>query len=353
MARLKAEQLKASLAKSLAPVYLISGDENLLVQEACDLIRQQARAQGFAGREVHSVERGFEWGLLLAAANSFSLFEDKKLIELRIGNGKPGTDGSKAIVDYLDDPGEDNLLLVVTPKLDRNTQNSKWVKAIEKVGAHVQLWPVDAAHLPRWVGQRLQQAGLRADPEAIALLATRVEGNLLAAAQEVEKLRLLFADLMQGGGVITAEAMAGAVADNARYNIYELVDNALASQANKACHMLRGLQGEGVDATIVLWALARELRALAKIKHGLERGQQIDWAMKNAGVWEKRRPLLNRAAQRLSPKQIQFYLRKANAIDQSIKGLRKADTWLELEDLVLCMSGVMALPPKIQQAAMQ
>lgn len=347
MAKLRPDQLTGALRKKLAPVYIVSGDEPLLAQEACDQIRATARKQGFSERELHHVEAGFDWEQLLTSANSLSLFAERKILELRIDNGKPGDKGGKALITYCENPAEDTLLLIVTPKLDGSAQRSKWFKAVEKVGDFVQIWPIVGPQLPRWIDQRIQQAGMRASREAIDLLAARIEGNLLAAAQEVEKLKLLASD-----GEITADMIAGSVADSARYDVFTLTDKALHGDARAAIKTLHGLKGEGTDATVVLWALAREIRTLNQMANALQQGQAFDRAAKANGVWDKRKPLVNGALRRLKLNQLNMLLRKANGIDKAIKGMRNADVWDELMDLTLNLSGTFSLSPAVQKLSL-
>jgi DNA polymerase-3 subunit delta len=338
MAKLRIDQLEKSINGALAPVYFISGDETLLVQEACDTIRQAARKKGFSERERHHVDKQFEWAQLLSSANSMSLFNDKKIIELRIENGKPGTEGSKAICEYLDNPNEDNLLIIVAPKLDSGAQRSKWVKQIEKMGYWIPIWPISAAQLPRWLGQRLQQAGLKADSHVVELLAARIEGNLLAAHQEIEKLALLATD-----GWLSPELVANTVADSARYDVFGLVDKALMGDARGSVKNLNGLRSEGTEPITILWALALEVRTLLAITQACAQGQNFQWAAKNAGVWDKRQPLVQQAIKRLHHKQMSLLIRQANGIDKAIKGLRNADTWNELTEFILNLSGVQTI----------
>jgi DNA polymerase-3 subunit delta len=340
MAKLRSDQLAKTLKGALAPVYLVSGDETLLVQEACDAIRQAARNNGFSERERHHVDKQFEWAQLLSSANNMSLFDDKKIIELRIENGKPGTEGSKTICQYLEHISDDNLLIIVTPKLDSGTQRSKWVKQIEKAGYWIPIWPINAAQLPRWLGQRIQQAGLKADSQVIELLASRIEGNLLAAHQEIEKLKLLANDEW-----LSPELVANAVADSARYDVFGLVDKALLGDARGAVKHLTGLKSEGTEPITVLWALAREIRVLLAIAQSCEQGQNFQWAAKNAGVWDNRQSLVQQAIKRLRTPQLTSLIRQANGIDKAIKGLRNADTWNELTELIVNLSGVQTLSP--------
>lgn len=347
MAKLRPEQLSGALRKSLAPAYLVSGDEPLLSQESCALIRQAARKAGFNERELHHVDNSFDWDQLLTSVNSLSLFAERKIIELRIDNGKPGDKGAKALISYCDNPPPDTLLLVITPKLDASSQRSKWFKSLEQVADVVQIWPVTPLQLPRWIEQRMQQAGLSASRDAVDMLAARIEGNLLAAAQEIEKLKLLAVN-----GQVSAEMIAGVVADSARYDVFSLLDKALHGDARAAVRTLHGLKGEGTDATVVLWALARELRTLYQIAHAMQQGQPFDRAAQQAGVWDKRKPLVNTALRRLKLNQLQMLMRKANGIDKAIKGLRNADVWDELMDLTLNLSGTFSLSPTVQRLSL-
>lgn len=338
MARLRIDQLASALQQRLAPIYLVSGDEALLVQEACDSIRKAAQDKGYSERELHHIEANFDWGLLHNAAASLSLFASQKLIELRLPSGKPGDKGAKALIEYTQAPPEDTLLLIVTGKLDSSTTRSKWFKALDEVGIHLAIWPIDPPQLPRWIAQRLQQAGLSADSSAIEMLASRIEGNLLAAAQEIEKLKLL-AD----GGHISADLMASVVADSARYDVFGLADKALLGDARAAVKSLQGLRSEGTEAPAILWALTRDLRQLLQASLAIDQGKHPDWAMKQAGVWAKRMPLAGAALRRLKKPQLELLLRQAGGIDKAIKGMRRADPWDEMLDLVLNIAGTHSL----------
>ena len=338
--KIRAEQLQSHLSKELLPVYVISGDEPLLAQESADAVRLAARNKGFSGREVFHGEGKFDWGQLHNEANALSLFAEKKIIEIRISNGKPGDKGSKALCQLCANPSPDNLLLVILPKLERSAQNSKWVKALEAVGAHIQVWPVTGDQLPRWIQQRLLESNITANQQAVEILAERVEGNLLAAVQEIEKLKLLAIE-----GKVDAIMMSSVVADSARYNLFEFVDKVLAGDAQSAARSLRGLHSEGTDAIPLLWAITRELRILIKASEHISRGENRDWALKNAGVWEKRLPLFRTAIQRCSAAHLRMLLYQAGAIDRGIKGMRKADIWDELTTLVLSLAGSQTLKP--------
>ncbi len=339
--RLRTEQLSEHLSQGpLAPVYLISGDEPLLAQEAADHIRNTARSQGFNERELLHAEPGFDWDTVLTEANSLSLFAEKKIIELRIANGKPGDKGSRVLQEYAANPSPDNLLLIITPKLESTATRSKWVKSIEASGVFIQAWPVPAGQLPGWIGKRLQQAGIQASRQAVDILADRVEGNLLAAVQEIEKLKLLLPQ-----GEVDATTMSTVVADSARFNVFALVDKALEGDAQGASRNLRGLRDEGTDATVILWALARELRTLIKARESLDAGDHMDWVLKNLGVWEKRKRPVKMALKRLPINHLKQMLRLAGGIDRAIKGMRTANPWDDLTTLTLMFCGSPVLQP--------
>ncbi|MBA1273493.1 DNA polymerase III subunit delta [Stutzerimonas azotifigens] len=336
--KLQPAQLTKHLQGALAPVYAVSGDEHLLCQEACDAIRAATRAQGFSERQVFNAEASFDWSQLIEAGASLSLFAEKRLLELRIPNGKPGDKGTAALLEYLARPAEDTVLLISLPKLDGSAQKTKWAKALIE-GPQVQflqIWPVDVAQLPQWIRQRLSQAGLAANQEAVELIAARVEGNLLAAAQEIEKLKLLAED-----GQVTVDTVQAAVADSARYDVFGLIDAVLNGHAIHALRMLEGLRGEGVEAPVILWALAREVRTLGNIALLHSQGTPLDRAFSQARppIWDKRRPLVSKALQRHSAARWSRLLIDAQRIDAQIKGQAEGDPWTGLSNLCLQLCG--------------
>lgn len=336
--KLAPAQLGKHLQGALAPVYAVSGDEPLLCQEAADAIRNACRQQGFGERQVFNAEANFDWGSLLQAGASLSLFAEKRLLELRLPSGKPGDKGAAALLEYLGRPPEDTVLLLSLPKLDGSTQKSKWAKALIEGSAaqFIQIWPVDAHQLPQWIRQRLAQAGLSASPDAVDIIAARVEGNLLAAAQEVEKLKLL-----AEGSQVNAETVQASVADSARFDVFGLIDAALNGESAHALRMLEGLRGEGVETPVILWALARELRLLANLAHQHGQGIPLEKAFASARppVWDKRRPLLSKALQRHSGKRWGQLLQQAQQIDAQIKGQAPGDPWTTLAQLTLQLAG--------------
>ena len=340
MAKLRIDQLIPQLDAGLACVYLISGDEILLQQESGDAVRQRANAQGFAERECYHVDKTFHWPRLSNTVNTRSLFSDKKLIELRMDGTKLGDQGATVLCDVLSQLGEDCCLLIISPKLDAATQRSQWVKAIEKVGHWLPLWPVTRQQFPAWLAQRIAQAGLKVeDRRCIDILVARTEGNLLAAQQEIEKLTLL-AD----NGHLSVDLLMGAVADSARYDIFGLRDAVLLGDAPNASRMLQGLRAEGVEATLILWGFTREIHTLFAIAKKVETGQDFGLAAKQTGVWAARHQLVDRALQRMrGGTQLHALLRQANAIDKAIKGVRDGDCWHELLELAMQCCGVASL----------
>lgn len=331
--KLRQDQLPRHVTEPLRPVYVVHGDEVLLQQEAADTLRQAARKQGFSERELHHAERGADWNELLASANNLSLFGDRKLLEIRF-SGKPDASAASTLEKYAADPSPDTLLLLLLPKLDGTAQKAKWFVACENAGASVQLPQIDAHTLPDWLQQRLQQAGLRTDPEAFTLLVERVEGNLLAAQQEVEKLRLLSPD-----GVLTADIIRSAVGDSARYNVYDLADCALAGDAEKAARMLAGLRAEGQAESVLLWALGKDARTLAALREGVDAGQPLNALLQQNGIWQKRQPLFHRALQRTSSRMASSLVQEVLAVDQAIKGQSSERAWDVLLRLTLALAG--------------
>lgn len=326
---LRAEHFGRHLEQQLLPVYLVSGDETLLVQECCDLVRAKARAEGCTERQViEAGARDFNWQELLDSAAEMSLFAERKLIELRIPSGKPGAEGSKALCEYLE-RGADDILLVVAGKIDKQSRNSKWFKALDKAGATVLVWPVNSKDLPRWMEQRLGGAGLAIDREALQLLCERVEGNLLAAVQEIEKLKLL-----AGDGRVGVETVTASVSDNARYDVFGMTDSALQGDATHSLRMLQGLRAEGTEAAIVLWSLARELRTLYAVRSDSSADGNVQRALGAHRVWKSRMPLMQAALSRHDEASLASLLERAGEVDGSIKGYGSGNPWDQLETLV-------------------
>ena len=326
-------ELAVSLEKNLAPCYLVTGDEHLLVSEALDTIRQAARTRGFASRDLYIATTGFDWAQLRDSSSNLSLFAEQRIIELRLPTGKPGRVGGQAIVDLAAQTGPDLMLIVSAPKLDRSGRNSKWAKALDAKGASIAIRPIGVRELPGWIADRMRRAGLHADRDAVALIADRVEGNLLAAGQEIEKLRLIL-----GEGPVDAKAVSTAVANSSRYDVFKLVDAALAGNAKRALKIVEGLRAEGVEPVIVVWALTRELRTLAKLADVMAAGSHLSAGMQKVGVWRSREGLVRSCFGRHRPGDFHRLLRNAGDADRAAKGQSGADPWQCVTDLVLAMA---------------
>lgn len=329
--QLRGEQLAAHLERELQPIYAVYGDEPLLVIEAADAIRAAARRQGFDEREVLTALPGFNWGDLAHAAGNMSLFGGRTLLDLRIPTGKPGREGSAALQAYCTRPSPDALLLVTLPGLDWSEEKAAWLKALGEAGVVLKLVPPGLNELPAWIGARLARQQQRAGGEALRFIAERVEGNLLAAHQEILKLGLL-----HPAGELGLEQVRDAVLSVARYDLDGLREALLAGDVIRLTRTLNGLRQEGEAPPLVLWALTEEVRALAQIKVALQSGQSVDAAFKEARVWGARQGLLKRALQRIEVRPALAALRHAAHIDRLIKGLGGPfDVWDEFLRLAL------------------
>jgi len=328
--RIKPEQLVAQLKKGLKPIYFITGDEPLQLGEMADAIRQAARLAGFENREVITVDTNFEWNQLAFLADSMSIFADKKIIDLRLPSGTPGNEGAKALVSYCGRIQEDNLLLITSGKLASATLKTRWFEALDKQGIVIQIWPLEGQDLVNWLQRRMQQRGLSADVDGLRLLASRVEGNLLAAAQEIEKLYVLY-----GESSLSQQQIFEVVADNSRYDVFKLIDSVLSDSEDRIVKILSGLRGEGVAAPVVLWALTREARSFIKIKWAIAGGQSRDLVYKNNQIWDKRKQIVSNALNRLSNKDLTNLLVLAAKADRQIKGQQSGDAWETLREICL------------------
>ncbi|WP_153111463.1 DNA polymerase III subunit delta [Propionivibrio limicola] len=322
--QLRGEQLSAHLERELKPVYVVYGDEPLLVIEAADAIRSAARRQGFGEREVLTAIAGFNWSDLHLATGNMSLFGGRKLVDLRIPTGKPGRDGSAAIQDYCARPSPDALLLVTLPGLDWAEEKAAWLKALNEAGVLIKLIPPNLSELPDWIAGRLRRQRQSAEADALRFIAERVEGNLLAAHQEIQKLGLLFPE-----GRLSLAQVQEAVLNVARFDLDGLREALLAGDAGRLVRTLDGLQQEGEAPPLVLWAMTEEIRALAQIKSGLEARRPLDGLLKEARVWGPRQTLVKRALQRIGKSQADAALAHAARIDCLIKGVGEGDVWDE------------------------
>jgi DNA polymerase-3 subunit delta len=327
-------QLSSQLQKGLAPVYLVAGEEPLLLQESLDAIRNAARAKGYSEREVLDAERGFEWQKLVDTCNMPSLFAPLRIVELRSANA-PDAAGAAVLTKLAAKPAPDVLLLVSLGKLESRARNAAWYTALENAGAGLYVWPFRPEELPGWIGTRLRAAGLEADTETLRLLAERTEGNLLAAQQEVEKLALLYP-----GQKIGLAQIEAAVADSAHYEVFGWFNKVMAGDARGAVRGLDGLRDEGVELLAILAVVAMGLRQLARAAQAYGRSRDAAGAVEAAGVFRTNQPAYTRAVQRCRAGQVLNWLRDCNNIDSLAKSSGgQSAAWEELLTLVLAASG--------------
>lgn len=360
--QVRADQLPALLQRGLKPLYLVYGDEPLLAQEAGDAIRAAARAAGYAERRVFSVSGAhFDWSGVVGAAQEMSLFAPRQLIEIRIPSGKPGKEGSEALQRYVEHLSDDVLTLVQCPRLDGQQTRSAWFAALDGAGVTVRVEPVPRAALPGWIAQRLALQQQRvADGEAgqrtLAFFADCVEGNLLAAHQEMQKLALLYP-----AGCLSFEQVEAAVLNVARYDVAQLGEAVLAGRVARALRMLDALRAEGEAPVLVHWRLADDIRALARVHESLGNGKPLPLALREARVWGLREKLFERALPLLSPLTLDPLVRAASICDGLVKGLKHPDwpddAWDGLRRLVLMMlqplarNAAAAVPPRLALSA--
>jgi len=332
--KLNPGQLESHLSSGVAPVYLVSGDEPLLVDEVVDEIRAAARKAGCEERELHVTSRGFDWASLSAGMQNMSLFSSRRLIEVRLPTGKPGDKGSKFIVALANSKPDDSITVFITPALDSRTAKSKWASTIAKQGAWIPVRSPDHEQIPGWIAARLRRSELTIDDDALEMLASRVEGNLLAAKQEIDKLLLI-----AGDGHVTLDAVRESVADGARYDVFQLTDAALAGDSARALRVLNGLRREATAPPLVLWSLAREVTALADIVARMDQGVSAARAMQDAKVWGKRQTLVGRAAKGRDLASMRRLVSCTAATDRIIKGARHGQVWDALAEITLALAG--------------
>jgi DNA polymerase-3 subunit delta len=332
--RISSEQLAPQLTRELKPLYTVFGDEPLLALEAGDRIRAKARADGYEEREVLTVDAGFKWPQLAMAANSQSLFASRKMLDLRIPNGKPGIEGSAALQAFCGALPADTITLVTLPEIDWRAQKAGWFEALDHAGVMMEAKAVQRKALPQWLAARLKAQGQDADAEALAFIADRVEGNLMAAFQEVQKLALLFPP-----GPISFEQIREAVLDVARYDVFNLGIAMIEGDAVRLSRMFDGLKGEGAAPPMALWAVAEEIRAIGRVLAGAESGRPLNMLWRDAKVWGvPHQAAMQQNLGRFSTTQVTQGLRHAAAIDRMVKGLAKGDVWDELLHLALRFS---------------
>jgi DNA polymerase-3 subunit delta len=355
--QIAASQLASHLQRGLKNLYTLHGDEPLLQQEALDAIRHKAREQGYSERTAHTVAGAhFDWSEVLAAGSSLSLFSDRQIMEIRIPSGKPGKDGSVALQQLAERmQGNDSLLVIVLlPRMDKPSRASAWFAALEGFGATLEVQPVERGALPQWLAQRLAAQGQRVEPgeagqRTLQFFADRVEGNLLAAHQEIQKLGLLFPAGAQGA-VLDFAQVEGAVLNVARYDVFKLSEAVLAGNPLRVQRMLDGLQAEGEAEVLVHYTLAEDIRALKRVKDAIAEGRPLPMALRENRIWGTKERLFERALPRLSGPVLAELLQAAHTVDGIVKGLRQPDWpasgWQALHQLAQRLCRVCAVPPR-------
>ena len=336
--QVRAEQIKDHLKHELKPVYLVTGDEPLQVMEVADAIRERAAQHGFSERDIMSVDPQFDWSGLQEAGGALSLFAEKKLLDMRLTSSKIGAAGSKAMKAYLERIPDDKVLLIQCPRLDKSTRNAAWVKAIAQAGVMVQIWDLSAAQTQAWVAGRMRSAGLQPDNDAVKYLSERIEGNLLAAVQEINKFKLLY-----DSGPLTVAKIAESVADSSRFSVFDLTEAVLAQDAGRIRHVVQILREEGVALPLLVWSLADLLRQLNTACFNVQQRQSNQSIM--ARMPKPRQALFQQAAQRMQSANWSLLFRKVALLDQHSKGVgegvsRSPDRlWDEVLDVALRLSG--------------
>jgi DNA polymerase-3 subunit delta len=335
--KLSPERLLAHLGKGVNPLYVLTGDEPLLIAEALDAIREHAAREGCGEREGHVAERSFDWDAFGADLQNMSLFATRRLVELRLPTGKPGEAGARFLTALAARQETGNVVVIVLPALDSTTARSRWAAALAEAAIWVECRPPRRDQLAGWLRQRLQKAGISTDEESLDVLASRVEGNLLAAKQEIDKLAL-----MSGDRVVTAAVVRDSVTDGARFDVFQLSDAALDGDIGRTVRVLQGLEREGEAAALVLWALVRDVLSLADIVVRVHQGMSSDRAMADAGIWRNRQESFRRASRGRGLDAVKRLVRCAARADQIVKGARPGEPWSALLELSLELGGAAA-----------
>ena len=340
---LRPDRLERQLAgEPLKPVYLIAGSEPLLVLECADAVRRRAREEGYGEREVFDAEGSFDWNTLSMGLASLSLFASRRLFDLRLPSGKPGRDGSEASQAYCQNPPPDTVLLITAQDWSR-AHAGKWSEAIAATGHVVPVWPIKPHEQDEWLQKRLRARGLSATPPALALLAERVEGNLLAAAQEIDKLALLLAaDASARAEAIDAKTMQSLIADSSRFDVFGLIEATLSGDAQRSVRMLHSLRREGEQVAGLMPMIARELLSVAALARIKDDGGNLAGAMREARIWESKQAMYRRAIDRHPASRWEAFVGEAGRIDRIAKGRESGDAWLALERLLAAMADARA-----------
>ena len=332
-------QLNAQLRPPNRALYWVSGDDPLLMLEAGDAIRSFLRKQGFEQRDLFHVDKNFDWNNFFQLTSSLSLFAEKRVIELRFASAKPDEEGKKALQHFIDNPSTDIAVMIIGPKLDKATTSTKWFANLMANALLVKVWPLKREELPNWLNTRLKAAGISASRDAVAMLADRIEGNLLAAVQDIERIKLAYADNNGTAKQLEASDIVDFVSDNSRLTSFDLIDATLLGETSRAQKILQGLRAEGVHPLPILATFTRELDSLLPMLAQKEQGQTSEVIMRNARVWSNRKTAVKSSLARLSKSEAWQLLHHARLIDGAIKGMNLANPWDELSLLSLRLSG--------------
>ena len=334
--RLRPEQLKTHLERSgKMPVYFVSGDEPLQKLESIDLIRNHYQKQGYDERIIFEVNKSFDWSQINEASSNLSLFSNNKIIELRMVAPKPGRQGGIFLQQYVENENNDTVLIISSDKIDKGTQNNKWVKAIDKAGLMIQVWPIGPAQLPGWIQARMQNRQKKITHDAARLIAERVEGNLLAAQQEIEKLLLLIEK-----DRIDIEDIMGAVADSSRYNVFDMLESAFVGNIDRTLLMLNGLKNEGTEPLLLFGALMWEYRRLCSIAYEYEAGTQLENIFRSYRIWDQKKRPITSVLKRHTSKSLDRLLNYCAVIDKTLKSGQRDRAWDQFSTLLLAIAGI-------------
>ncbi len=329
---IKLEQLAGSLQRGLAPIYLVGGEEPLLLQECCDQIREAAKAQGFVERELLQVDRSFDWSELEQAAAP-SLFASQKIIDLRLRTGKPGQKGAKVLTEWAEAPDPNMILLISCEQWDTGSRKSKWASKLDKAGVRVDIWPINARELPGWLEQRMLQHGMQPEPEVLRLLADRLEGNLLAAKQEIDRLALI-----KGTGTVTVDDVLKVVVDSSRFDAFALAEHMLSGNLRDGLRVAAGLRRMNTPLPLLLGALLKELKTTEAFRLAMRGGEQETMVFRRLNVWYNRQNTVRAAARRLDTRKLFGAFKTLALIDRQSKGRAAGDPWQSLDTLLLQLS---------------
>lgn len=330
--QITAAELKQHTKKALAPVYLLTGDETLLVRQAQETLRALAQSRDFSARQSLHVESGFQWKQLHSALQNQNLFSEKTLIELYHPSAKFEEEAKSVLLNYLSKPNPDTILVILCEKLTPAQKKTQWYQAIDKAGIIISFWPISPRDFPRWIRDRFQEDKLNATPEAIQLLAKLTEGNLLSTAQAIEKLKLLHENQK-----ITEKEIISVSTDSARFSVFDLTQYAMAGDPSRTARIIQGLKQEGAEPTLVLWSLTREIRLLCEYAAKIARGESPNDVLRRE--WANRKPLFQAALRRYKEPDFLKFLQASAQIDFMIKGIREGNAWNALMDLALALAG--------------